>query len=284
MTQPSLEAAIDRLHAVPLEEFVGERTRLSRELRKGGDRGAAAEIAKRPKPSAAAWALNHVAREEPDSVREWLEAASALRDASARAGKGGGDALRLAMGEHRTATSRLVAVARDRLQPSGRPLSEAMLDRVRTLLQAATIDAQLADDLERGRIDEERQTGSEPEREGDAVEVQPTKRGRKPKPASKAGSAHKASPKEKREAAARAERRAELERRVAAASEELERLRHEADGRRAAAKSADERFDEADRTVRRMESEAAAAREAAKDAVGAVTGAEGELSRLRALL
>lgn len=83
MAEPDREAAIDRLHAAALEEFVRERTRLARELRSGGDRATAAEIARWPKPSPAAWALNHVAREETETIGEWIEAASALRDASA---------------------------------------------------------------------------------------------------------------------------------------------------------------------------------------------------------
>ena len=36
-----------------------------------------------PSPARRAWALNHVAREETDTIGEWIEAASALRDASA---------------------------------------------------------------------------------------------------------------------------------------------------------------------------------------------------------
>src|SRR5215208_1121033 len=44
--------AVRRLLAVPLEDFVAERKRLAKELRDGGDREGAAELAKLPKPSA----------------------------------------------------------------------------------------------------------------------------------------------------------------------------------------------------------------------------------------
>jgi hypothetical protein len=146
-----LQTAVDQLHAVPLEDFVAERKRLAKELRSGGDRDAAAELAKLPKPSAPAWALNHVAREEPAAVADWLEATGALRDASAHADRSSGDALRAAMAAHRDATRQLLATVRDRARPNGRPLTEPMLDRVRDLLQAATADEARAELLRAGR-------------------------------------------------------------------------------------------------------------------------------------
>ena len=146
-----LQTAVDQLHAVPLEDFVAERKRLAKELRSGGDRDAAAELAKLPKPSAPAWALNHVAREEPAAVADWLEATGALRDASAHADRSSGDALRAAMAAHRDATRQLLATVRNRARPNGRPLTEPMLDRVRDLLQAATADEARAELLRAGR-------------------------------------------------------------------------------------------------------------------------------------
>ena len=79
------DTALDRLAAVPLEDFVAERKRLAKELRGAGDREAAAEIARLPKPTPPAWALNHVAREDPAAVDRWLAAAEALRHASTHA-------------------------------------------------------------------------------------------------------------------------------------------------------------------------------------------------------
>jgi len=129
-----LEAAVDLLHAVPLEDFVAERKRLAKELRAAGDGAAAAELAKLPKPSAPAWALNHVAREQPQAIGDWLDAAAALRDASTHADRTTGDVLRSAMAAHRDATRRLLATVRDEARPNGRALSEPMVDRMRDLL------------------------------------------------------------------------------------------------------------------------------------------------------
>src|SRR5918995_5734861 len=43
------DAAVDQLHAAPLEDFVAERKRLAKELRGAGERDAAAKLAKLPK-------------------------------------------------------------------------------------------------------------------------------------------------------------------------------------------------------------------------------------------
>src|SRR4051812_28617732 len=56
----------DALFAVPLEDFVAERTALARALRAEGDRPAATAVGKLRKPTPAAWALNRLARSDPD--------------------------------------------------------------------------------------------------------------------------------------------------------------------------------------------------------------------------
>jgi hypothetical protein len=261
------EEAIDRLYAVPLEEFVAERTRLARELRAGGDRAAAEQVAKLAKPSAAAWALNHVAREQPDTVEEWIGATVVLRDASTRAAEVGGGALRAAMAAHRAATAGLIDVVRDRAQPSGRALSEAMLDRVRTLLQSATADAQLAERLRSGRLTQERaptDLAPAPEKQDEHAAAKPLRRAPEPEP----------------DDAARAARR-DLERRAAAARETVERLRSETARCEAEAESADERVAQTREALRRVEAEAGAAHAALEEARDAIAAAEQEHRQLQ---
>jgi hypothetical protein len=286
-----IETAVDRLHAVPLEDFVAERKRLAKELRAAGDRDSAAELVKLPKPSAPAWALNHVAREEPAVVGEWLDAAEALRDASSHAGRGGGGALREAIGAHRDATRRVLGTVREQARPNGRELSEPMLDRVRELLQAATADPARAELLRAGRVfegdDDEPAPLPEPaagERGTKARGAGVSKAGASKASASKAGDrASKARAAEER-AEREAEARAELERLVAGAEERLEELRAAADERADAAEQASERLEEARRTLHRSESEAAAARQAAEEAAEAAEQAERELRKLSAKL
>ena len=263
-------AEADRLYAVPLEDFVEERKRLARELRAAGDKDAAAAIAKLPKPTPPAWALNLLAREEPDAVGDWLGAAEALRDASARPGKG----LREAMATHRDATRSLVALARDRAQPGGKPLSEPMLERVRALLQEATVDEDRAEALRAGLVVEG----------GDAPPPARTKEARAAKAADDDARAERRRAAEARAAehATReeAERVAELERRVADAEAEVERLRESAAELEEAARAADARLADAERTLARSESEAAAARDAASEAAATTSAAERDLRQL----
>ena len=291
-----LRTAVDQLHAVPLEDFVAERKRLAKELRSGGDRDAAAELAKLPKPSAPAWALNHVAREEPAAVADWLGATGALRDASTHADRSSGDALRAAMAAHREATRQLLATVRERARPNGRPLTEPMLDRVRDLLQAATADEARAELLRAGRVVEgddepalpapDGKHATQPDRSSKRRSVKDrgaedgASEDRTAEDGAAADEQRAAKEREAREAA----ERAELERLVADVEARVAELRDAADERAAAVASAEERLEEAQRTLHRTESEVAAAREAADEAADAAEHAERELRTLTAKL
>jgi hypothetical protein len=294
-----LEDAVDKLHAVPLEDFVEERKRLAKELRAAGDRAAAAELAKLAKPSAPAWALNHLAREEPGTIGDWLAAAETLRDASERADRSSADALRSAIAAHRDATRALLATVRDKARPNGRELSEQMVDRVRDLLQAATADPDAAERLRAGLVVE---GGDEPEPVGLVAEDgdQPEPAGRREREPTRAGAARaraksraaggdevraaaEARAAKEREAREAAEQ-AELERLVAEAEERLGALRAAAEEAEEASARADERLEEAERTLHRSESEATAARAAASEAAEAAEQAERELRTLTAKL
>jgi len=267
---------VSRLFAVPLEDFVAERKRLAKELRDAGDRDAAAEVAKLPKPTPPAWALNLLAREDPDAIGTWLDAAEELRDVSARPGAG----LREAMAAHRDATRELLGVVRERAQPGGKPLSEPMLERVRELLQAATVDPATAEALRAGRIVEGDEApalfaadvGSEP-----APRPAPSKAEKQADQAKADRAAKRDAERKERE---RADRIAQLEQHVAELEERLAGLRDEAEERDAAAKEADERLADARRVLHRTESEAEAAADAAEDAGEAVATAERELRQL----
>jgi hypothetical protein len=291
-----LQTAVDQLQAVPLEDFVAERKRLAKELRSAGDRDAAAELAKLPKPSAPAWALNHVARDEPAAVADWLEATGALREASANADRSSGDALRAAMAAHRDATRQLLATVRDQARPNGRPLTEPMLDRVRDLLQAATADEARAEALRAGRVVEgdedaaalpDATTTGRSSKSRSSKDAAPTGRSSKSSTdaaadtdRAAAAEARAAKEREAREAA----ERAELERLVADVEARVAELRDTAEERAAAVAGAEERLEDAQRALHRSESELAAAREAAEEAADAAEHAERELKTLTAKL
>src|SRR4051812_47981478 len=142
----------DDLYGLPLEEFTAARDAAARELRRAGDREAAAELAKLPKPTPAAWAANQLARNEPELIRAMLEAGDELREAQAEAvGGAGGAALREAAAAERHAVDAAMAGAAG-FNPSGRPLSRAMADRLRATLHAAAADDEIREALAAGRL------------------------------------------------------------------------------------------------------------------------------------
>ena len=265
---------VQRLYAVALEDFVAERKKVAKELRDAGEKERAAELAKLPKPTPPAWALNALARDRPEVVEAWARVADALREASADPGPG----LREAMASHREATTQLVTLVRDEVQPGGKPLSAPMLDRVRALLQEATVDPERSARLRAGRVVE----GGE---DGDAPAPEPAPR----KAAAKGGggvaeddaAARRAREREEREAAARL---AELERSAREAAERAAQLREEAADRAHAAAEAAERLQDARRALLRSESEAEAAQQAADEARDAAADAARKAEVLAAQL
>jgi hypothetical protein len=279
--------AVDRLYGLPLEDFTRERDLAARELRRAGDRDAAGELAKLPKPTPAAWTANQVAREQPELIEALLEAGEGLRSAQEEAlAGGGGGALREAMGAQRRAVDAVMAAAQS-YRPAGRALSRAMADRLRTTLQAAAGDEALSAALAAGRLVDEAQSGG-------AWPLGPAPAGtevvgrRRPPAKPRPDSAEAAAPEEDaaaREAAERA--RAQLE-------EELRRLRgtlrvreravaaaeQEADRAREAAVEAAERLARAQQAADDARADAEAAAAAADEARESLQAARDDVARL----
>lgn len=151
MTDP--KAAAEHLYGLSLEEFTAARNALARETSKGGDKQAAEEIRSLRKPSAAAWALNQLARAHPEDVRELVSAGERLRSAQAELLAGGG---REGFTEASNAEQRLVAelsrtageIARD----SGAAATDALERRAGDTLRAAALDPAVAESLVEGRL------------------------------------------------------------------------------------------------------------------------------------
>jgi hypothetical protein len=152
----TLEREIDRLYALPLDEFTSSRNGLARRLKKEGDAGAADEVAALVKPSVPAWAINQVARREKASMRALLDAAAKLRKAQERAlGGGDADALRAAQSTERDAVRDLTRRAGELLEEAGRPATRAVLERIRTTLGAAALTEPARSALKAGRLTSE---------------------------------------------------------------------------------------------------------------------------------
>jgi hypothetical protein len=150
--------AIDGLYGLPLDEFVGARDALAKELRADGRRDDAAAVKALKKPSVAAWAINQALRTQGKAARELWEAGDALAAAQEKvlAGKGSGADLRTAGERERAAVESLVDAARGLLTASGGDLSAATIERVRQTLHAGAIDPEAREEIASGRATRER--------------------------------------------------------------------------------------------------------------------------------
>src|SRR4029453_16856721 len=112
---------LDRLYALPLEEFTAARNDLARRLTKAGRADAAGEVKKLPKPSVPVWTANQLARREPGELRALLRSAEELRKAQERAlgGKGVSD-LQDRLAEQRRAVRALARLRGGLLAAGGR--------------------------------------------------------------------------------------------------------------------------------------------------------------------
>jgi hypothetical protein len=264
-----LEAEIDRLYALPLDEFVKARDELARSLRSADRRPEATTVKGLRKPTVGAWALNQAVRTRRADIRELLEAGDALRAAQERLLAGGERAdLRDATEREREVVSRLADAAVAIGGEAGR--SGALEPRLRATLHAAALDEGVREELAAGRLVREREpvalgvvavdepeptsgSGTPPAAGRKAAEPSRTRRGRR--------RARAEDP-----AAERAGKLAELKDRVAEARERAESAASAlADAERQAA-DARERADAAG--VERKDAERAerAARKAVKEA------------------
>jgi hypothetical protein len=210
-----------RLYELPAADFTKARNERAKALR-ADDPELAAQVAKLPKPTAAAAAVNRLARREPSEVRALIQAGKRLRDAQERAvgGRAGGERLQEAIREHRAALERVQREAR-RLK-----LSDSVLERVVATFRAASIDSELQPLLEKGLL------AREVEASGFALD--PSLAAARPA-SQRQARAKSAATKAPKKAAARAElkaareRRAEAKREGAAADRALKQAQRKAD-------------------------------------------------------
>ena len=150
LAAPQLESDLDALYRLEPGEFTAARNNLAVLLRKQKRKDDAARIAKLPKPTAAAWALNQVARARPDLIDSLLRHGQQLRQIQDRVMRGEADAplLLLASEERRAAVRAVVQAIGDAL---GAGEARRNDEWVRTL-EAASVDDRLATSLKLGRF------------------------------------------------------------------------------------------------------------------------------------
>jgi hypothetical protein len=238
---------IDDLFALPLDEFTAARNALAKRLKQEGDADAAEQVRGLAKPSVAAWAVNQLARRDPEAVRSLLNVAARLRNAQERSLKGerAADELRAAQAEEREVIRQLTRGAEQVLHEAERPASGTTLERVASLLRAAAVAEPGRTTLREGRLSGDVEVSGFDAFAG--LEL-PAKRGKRSTPA---GDDLAERRRQKREAE---QRRKQLEKRVRELTSRAETAERDAQRAR---KTADEA--EAVAAERRREADAAAA-------------------------
>ena len=136
------------LYALDLDAFTAERNRRAKELR-GADRELADAVAALPKPSAAAWLVDQLVRDEPGVVSAALALGPGLRAAQAALDR---ETLRELGAERRRALSEVADAVRRVAERRGRPLSSTVADEVEQTVVAAIADADAAAAVRSGRL------------------------------------------------------------------------------------------------------------------------------------
>jgi hypothetical protein len=151
---PNLERELDKLYALPLEQFTQARNDLAARLRKAHQTDAAQAVRALRKPTLAVWTANRLARTQPDLVAELVDAGGSLRTVQQRAlaGREPQAEVTSAAGRERDAVRALLAAARAEL---GERATPQLLDRLAQTLRAAAIEPDAARVLAAGRLAEE---------------------------------------------------------------------------------------------------------------------------------
>jgi hypothetical protein len=152
-----LDAEIDRLYGLPLDEFVRGRDELARRLGREGHRDEAALVKALRKPTVGAWALNQAVRRRRVETDALLATGRRLRAAHEDLMSGGDPAvLRETMEEERSLTTALADCAEAIASETGKS-GPALRDRVRATLHAAVVEDEVREELAAGRFVRERE-------------------------------------------------------------------------------------------------------------------------------
>ncbi len=282
---PKLDDEVRDLYQGPLGEFTAGRQALAKRLRQVGD-ARAAEVAGLPKPPLSAWAVNRLFASEPKGVTALVGAGERARAAQRKVvAKGDPAALRQAIEAARAEVERLTARGAAILTEADRAPGEAIVERLRTNLEALAFNPAAAPVAERGWLDAD----LEPPGFEVLAGLQLAAAGGRPAPAAKAPPAAAKTP----PAAAKTPpakptgkkatvhgfeegRRAAVARRERAAQEETERRER---AREAVARR--ERIDQAKTELRRAETEVDTRRRESERADRAAEEARAKLERAR---
>ncbi len=275
----SLRSIAQELYARPLSEFIAAR----KEAADGADgKELARQVKGLRKPSAAAWAVNALARERAELVEEVVELGEQLRDAQSDSD---GSRTRLLDRARRDLTRQALDEAAGLVRASGGTLSAQAASGVEEALRAAMTDPDAANAVQDGLLVATFAANPfEPVDLTDVVAIPPEgARPRTKKSASQGPTQLERKRIEAAEAAvAKARRKAktaaeELESQV----EERDELQEELAELRKKAKAIEREITETEKALDRADTAADEAEDAEREAQQALEDAEAELDRLR---
>jgi hypothetical protein len=146
MTDLFALAGVDDLFDGDIADFTRRRDELVKQLKKDGDKDAAAAVKALRKPTVAVWAVNQVARHNRDKVADLIRAARDVHAAQAKAVSGRDD------GSLRTATRAWRDLVNDLAGLVARDTGEQYRDDAAAIFQAASTNEDLAAVLQAGRF------------------------------------------------------------------------------------------------------------------------------------
>lgn len=158
MAAKQADRDVDALYALAPGDFTKARDELARKLRKEGKRDDADAVKALRKPSAAAYALNQLARRRRKDVERLLAAGKRLRKAHEQLVSGGDRAaLQKATAEERELVDQLARDAAAVAAEAGTVTSTSFDEHIRNTLHAAALDDDTARELTAGRLLRERE-------------------------------------------------------------------------------------------------------------------------------
>jgi hypothetical protein len=278
---PTLDAELDRLFQLPLNDFTQERNALAKRAGKAG-----AGIKALTKPPVAAWAVNQLFFKDRDRYEALVEAANELRRTHKAVLEGKAADLRTAGREHDVAIEAALKSTVALMKDAGQPVTDATRQAILNTLRA------LPADEAPGRLTRTLSPGGFEMLAGITVKpgakAGPTKLAAVPAPASPS---RKAEAKSDRDAARERERRAALERAVRDADQRARQAEFEAARAAREVSKADDRVERARQAVDEAQAELASAEESATTAAKAretadrrVRDAQSALAEARAAL
>ncbi|TFV86804.1 hypothetical protein [Blastococcus sp. CT_GayMR16] len=144
-----LDEVADELYAVPPEDFIDLRKTRQDEAKAEGDKTLAKDIGALPKPSAAAWASNLLAREQRAEIEGLVELGNLLREAQENLA---GDQMKALDVQRRQLIAALTRQARALAHERGHPISTSVATQVEETLRAAMADPEAGEALLTGRL------------------------------------------------------------------------------------------------------------------------------------